>query len=86
MRRLTLAVILGAGLTLGPAVASACPVCGQNDQRAFLVPTIMLSLLPLGLIGGGLFWWRRRAGERWGGEFDERDDPVNAAPDKKPPR
>lgn len=45
------------------SVAWACPVCGApgaNNQHAYLAMTILLSLLPLGFIGGVGFWvWRR---------------------------
>jgi len=68
-------------IILAPGMARACAVCGQNNQTAFLVPTIFLSLLPLGLIGGGVYWWRRSSGTRRGGEFDEREDPT-ADPDE----
>jgi len=47
-----------------PAAAHACAVCfsaTEQNRVAFLVTTIVLSLLPLGLIGGGLLWLRRQA-------------------------
>ncbi len=49
---------------LPPGAAWACPMCiSANDQNrvAFLSTTILLSLLPLGMVGGGLLWLRRRA-------------------------
>lgn len=49
---------------LAPAVASACPGCFQandNNRVAFLVTTLVLTLLPLGMIGAGLLWLRREA-------------------------
>ena len=66
-----------------PAVAEACAVCGAADRNrnAFLGTTIFLSLLPLGMIGGGVLWLRRRAGARWRAEFEERgelDAPATA--------
>jgi hypothetical protein len=67
-----------------PNVAHACAACAANDQGAFIVPTIVLSLLPLGMIGGGVYWWRKNSGHRWGGEFDERDDPVAPEDDRRP--
>ena len=54
----------GTVLILCPAVARACSVCfsaTEQNRIAFLVTTIVLSLLPLGLIGGGLLWLRRQA-------------------------
>lgn len=71
-------------VALLPATAHACAACAANDQQAFLVPTIILSVLPLGMIGGGVYWWRRNSGHRWGGEFDERDDPVDPEDDRRP--
>jgi len=60
---------------LGPAVAHACAVCGaggaDRSQSAFFDTTIFLSLLPLGMIGGGVLWLRR-AGGMISGEFEER--------------
>lgn len=63
---------------LWPALALACPVCGgggdsPRTQAAFFNTTILLSLLPLGLIGGGLWWLRRDAGDSLAGEFEERE-------------
>lgn len=46
-------------LLLLAAAAFACPVCGQpleNNQTNYLVMTIVLSLLPLGMMGGVGFW------------------------------
>ena len=51
-----------ASLTLMvPSLAAACPVCGANsavDPKALLVMTIIMSLLPLAMIGG-VVWWVR---------------------------
>lgn len=48
-----------------PAVALACPVCGTagaNDNGwAYFAMTIVLSGLPLGMIGGVVFWVARRS-------------------------
>jgi len=50
---------------LATAGAWACAVCGGQDdedtRKAFIDTTIFLSLLPLGLIGGGALWMWRRA-------------------------
>lgn len=47
-----------------PRVAEACAVCasGQEEQStvAFRYTTVLLSLLPLAMIGGGVFWLGRR--------------------------
>jgi hypothetical protein len=44
-----------------PTSALACPVCGGTsavDPMALLVMTIIMSLLPLAMIGG-VVWWIR---------------------------
>ena len=69
-------------LALLPALALACPVCGgggdsPRSQAAFFNTTILLSLLPLGMIGGGVWWLRGQAQD---GEFEERDVMPPAAP------
>ena len=47
-----------------PRLAQACSVCsaGREDENrlAFLVTTVFLSSLPLAMIGGTLWWLRRR--------------------------
>jgi|KBSSwiStaDraftv2_1062776.scaffolds.fasta_scaffold458587_3 high-affinity Fe2+/Pb2+ permease len=64
---------------LWPALALACPVCGggggesPRTQAAFFNTTVLLSLLPLGLIGGGVWWLKRDARDWLGGEFEDRD-------------
>ena len=49
---------------LVPEVADACPVCNatknESSRIAFLVTTGFLSLLPLGLVAG-ILWWMRSA-------------------------
>ena len=56
---------------LWPAAAHACAVCGATADRnraAFFGTTMLLSLLPLGMIGGGVWWLRRN-----GSAFDAED-------------
>jgi cbb3-type cytochrome oxidase subunit 3 len=63
-------------LTLGPALALACPVCGQGREgtgTALLVMSIILTFLPLGMIGGVIFWAYRRVKKA------ERDEALLAA-------
>ena len=72
------ALVLG---TLWPALARACPMCFSGSERsrlAFFDMTIFMSLLPLGMIGGGLLWLRRGGREFLASEFDDRDayDPA----------
>lgn len=46
-----------------PTVALACPVCfdpREENRLAFLLTTVFLTLLPLALMGGTVYWlWRR---------------------------
>ena len=52
-------------LILAPEIALACPVCmsGRDDETraAFILTTLFLTLLPLALIGGVVWWLTRRA-------------------------
>jgi hypothetical protein len=62
LRRVMSAVLL----TLGaPAAAWACPVCGLagtgDNTWAYGAMSFMLSAVPLGVIGGIVFWVSRRA-------------------------
>jgi hypothetical protein len=57
-----------AGVTLAaagaPGISLACSVCGAGngtDAWALLRMTIVMSLVPLGLIGGAVYWVYRRA-------------------------
>jgi hypothetical protein len=64
-----------------PALAQACAVCGlaaERNRLAFLATTILLSLLPLGMIAGGVLYLKRVARERLIGEFAEPDDALEA--------
>jgi len=55
----------GAAALALPAVASACDNClaAQDDaiQAAFAIASVFLSVTPLALIGGFVWWLRRRA-------------------------
>lgn len=59
------AVALGVLVVCEPGLARACSVCsgGANDQTqvGFLAGTLLLSILPLALIGGIALWIRGRA-------------------------
>ncbi len=52
------------GVVLLPAAAQACPVCfsgnGEENRAAFLITTAFLTALPLVMIGGVVWWFRRR--------------------------
>ncbi len=46
-----------------PNLCFACPACvdpRESNRWAFLSMTIFMSLLPLGMFGGLVLWWRRR--------------------------
>jgi hypothetical protein len=59
-----IAALALAALVAAPQVANACSVCsaGRDDeaQAAFLGTTAFLSVLPLAIIGGFVWWLRRR--------------------------
>ena len=59
--------LAAAGLSAAPRVAQACAVCssGREDdvQFAFIATTVFLSVLPLGMLGGAVWWLRRRLRE-----------------------
>ena len=62
------AVLLAALLLLAaPEAAQACSVCSAAEtdsvREAFLVTTVLLSVLPLLLVGGFAWWLRRRVRE-----------------------
>ena len=63
--RPALSAALAAALLLAPRVAFACAVCtgGQKAEvnRAFLVGSLFLSVLPLLAAGAAVWWLRRRA-------------------------
>lgn len=65
--------------------ALACPVCGvplEQGQGAYLFMTPIMSLLPLALMGGVVFWIFRRVRNA---DRDEAAEPVaDAAPAAAP--
>jgi hypothetical protein len=68
MTRRALTAVPAALLALAPELARACAVCGagaDEDQSrvAYLLTTLALSALPLGLFGGLVLWlWHRAKG------------------------
>ena len=79
MKRL-LAVL---AVLIAPAQALACAACVSAVDRnriAFLITTILLSLLPLAMIGAGLLWIARNARGRLRYELEDRDAPPRPAP------
>lgn len=63
--RVLAAATFGALVVCSPGLAWACAVCGggANDQTqvGFLAGSLLLSILPLALIGGIALWIRGRA-------------------------
>ena len=64
LRALTLA--LGAlAIVATPRLAAACAVCqggvGGGTSRAFAIGSLLLSVLPLAVIGGAILYLRHRA-------------------------
>jgi hypothetical protein len=59
---------LALGMLTAPAPgALACAVCGFGEDKSsqtFLYSTMVLSLVPLGLIGGILYWLYRSTRRR----------------------
>ena len=70
------AALLCALLLLAPRVSLACSVCmsyrKEASQWAFIGTTIALSLLPVGLVGGTIWWIRRRLRQLEREEADRR--------------
>jgi len=55
--------LAGFGIALRPEVALACAAClDPNDERrgAFLITALVLSALPLAMVGSLVYWLRRR--------------------------
>jgi hypothetical protein len=63
-RLLGIAALMVIALFAMPAVAFACPVCGlagtQDNWAAYGSMSVMLSILPLGMIGGIGYWVIRK--------------------------
>ena len=52
------------GIAWAADVARACPSCAsplEENRQAFVDTTIFLTVLPLFMIGGFIWWLRRRA-------------------------
>jgi hypothetical protein len=74
------------GLVLAPAPAWACPVCGLagpgDNGWAYALMSVILSALPLGMIGGTVFWVYRRstATHEEPADVSQHQDPVQLRP------
>ena len=61
----------------------ACPVCfsaNKKSRTAFLVTTGLLSTMPWMIIGGGVFWYKRRMRE-----LDKESGDEESLPDQDSP-
>jgi len=62
-----------------PRLAPACSVCfsGRDEARtAYVLTTVLLSLLPLAMVGG-FFWWLRARSRALERETRERSAAVD---------
>jgi NADH:ubiquinone oxidoreductase subunit 3 (subunit A) len=70
-------------IVLTPEIATACSVCfsGRSDETrvAFIATTALLTALPLLLIGGFVWWLRRRAMQ-----MQQSERALRAAPEPQP--
>jgi hypothetical protein len=78
------AALLAAFVLLAPRASLACAVCmsGREEasQWAFIGTTIALSLLPLSLVGGMVWWIRRRLRQLEAEEAEQRIAALRPAP------
>lgn len=61
------AAALAVAVTLAVDVAYACPSCAsplEENRQAFVDTTIFLTVVPLLMIGGLIWWIRRKVRER----------------------
>ena len=58
------AVVVGAAFAVVPTTLLACPVCGaggnEDNAWAYTVMSVVLTVLPLGMIGGVVYWVAQR--------------------------
>jgi len=57
-------LLLVCGVLWIPELAQACAVCGagqdEDTRLAFILTTAFMTFLPLSMMGGALWWLRRR--------------------------
>lgn len=76
--------VLAVVAALFAGAALACPVCGvplEQGQGAYLFMTPIMSLLPLALMGGVVFWIFRRV--RNADRDEAQPDAPSAAPERR---
>jgi hypothetical protein len=78
VRPATAATLAATAALALPASARACSACSlllnEKNRLAFIGTTVLLSLLPLGLLAWGLVWIARRGRDAMRDEFSERDE------------
>jgi hypothetical protein len=84
MRSRLVIVLAALSACAWPALVLACAVCGgggdsPRTQAAFFNTTILLSLLPLGMLGGGV-WWLKREGR---GEIEDEFEVRHSFPPRE---
>lgn len=88
IRRLARSLPAVALLLALAAVAHACPVCGAEgaarNRAAFFGTTVLLSLLPLAMIGGGVWWVVRRLPHGLARELEVTDSSAGPLPGESP--
>ena len=59
-----LTALLVCGVLFAPELAQACAVCGagqkEDTRLAFILTTAFMTFLPLSMMGGAVWWLRRR--------------------------
>jgi hypothetical protein len=80
---IALAGLVSGALLWTPRIAVACSVCsaGREDETrtAFIVTTAFMSALPLVVVGGAVWWLRRRARSLEGAEARDREHDTGLA-------
>jgi len=75
MNIFTRLLVAAAALPLVPAAAWACPACMVTDPKnanTYLGMTLMMSILPLGMLGGLIYWFWRRYSQKPGAAAQPR--------------
>jgi hypothetical protein len=74
--------ILAAAALLLPGAAEACAVCGPGTEEsrvAFIITTAFMTALPLALVGGVVYWLRRRLAEMERRTLADREAALRSA-------
>lgn len=85
LRRRLVPFLLAGSVWGASGTVQACPVCFQpkneNNRYAFIATTVLLSLLPLAMIGGGILILRRKYQEA---EFASKQVDLSSSGDHLP--